>query len=223
MCYNGLVLASGVMKRALILIISCLPLIGFAQQRKGTGVIYGTVVSQNQQPGKHITLYAEPLGVSRQYPSTISNDDGHYRLENLPWGTYKVYAEDDEAGYLREVDDDNQSQPSVKISRNYPQAEFRVVLPAKAGVVQIQLTNRRTGAVIPWMWLTVTTSTDPLHSDNHSCESSELTLVPPDRNLILHITAKGFREWDESSGKGKLIFVPSGTRLTMAVQLDPIR
>jgi hypothetical protein len=210
------------MKRALILIISCLPLIGLAQQRRGTGVIYGTVVSQNGQVGKHIAIYAEPLGVSRQFPSTISNDHGQYRFENLPWGTYSVYAEDDEAGYLAE-DDDVQTQPSVEISRDHPQAEFRVVLPVKAGVVQIQLTNRKTGAVIPWMWVTVATSKDPLHSSNHSCKSSELILVPPDRDLILHIIADGFREWDESAGTGKFIFVPSGTRLTMAVQLDPAR
>lgn len=191
------------MKRALILIISCLPLVALAQQRKGTGVIYGTVVSRDEQVGKHVSLYAEPLGVSRQLPSTTSNDDGHYRFENLPWGRYKIYAEDDEAGYLPEVDEDNQTQLSVEISRNYPQAEFRVVLPAKAGVVQIHLTNRRTGAVIPWMWLTVAPSTDPLHPLNRACESSELTLVPPDRNVILHITPRvsenGTKAWEKES------------------------
>jgi hypothetical protein len=46
-------------------------------------------------------------------------------------------------------------------------------------------------------------------------------MVPPDRNLIIHVTADGFREWDESIGGGKPIFVPSGTRLTLAVQLEP--
>jgi hypothetical protein len=47
-------------------------------------------------------------------------------------------------------------------------------------------------------------------------------LVPPDRNLLLHVTANGFREWDESVGRGKPINVPSETTLTLNVQLDPI-
>jgi Carboxypeptidase regulatory-like domain len=211
------------MKPALVLIISCLPLvIGSAEQKKGTGVIYGTVVSQNGQPGKRISLYAEPLDVGGQFPNTRSNDRGEYRFENLPWGRYTVSAEDDDAGYSGDVIDDS-SQPSVEISRERPNAEFRVVLPSKAGLLQIHLTNRRTGAAIPWMGVTVAPMEEPRRSRDHTCKSSELILVPPDRNLILHITAGGFREWDESAGTGKLIFVPSGTRLTLTVQLDPVQ
>jgi len=209
------------MKRTLALIISCLPLVvGSAQQKKGTGVIHGTVVSQNGQPGKGISLYAEPLDVGGQFPSTKSNDHGEYRFENLHWGRYTVFADDDDAGYSGEVIDDS-NQPSVEISRAHPEAEFRVVVPPKAGLLQIHLTNRKTGAAIPWMGLTVAPMEEPRRSINHTCKSSELILVPPDKNLILHITANGFREWEESAGAGKPIFVPSGTRLTIAVQLDP--
>jgi hypothetical protein len=185
------------------------------------GVVYGTVVSQNGQPGKRMSVYAESLDVDVQFPSTMSNDRGEYRFENLPWGRYTVFAEDHDAGYSGEVIDDS-SQPSVEISREHPQAEFRVVLPPKAGFLQIHLTNRRTGAAIPWMGVTVAPTEEPRRSINSTCKSSETILVPPDRNLILHITADGFREWGESVGTGKPIFVPSGTRLTIAVQLDPV-
>lgn len=211
------------MKPTLVLIISCLPLvIGSAEQKKGGGVIYGTVVSQDGQPGKRISLYAEPLDVGGQFPSARSNDHGEYRFENLPWGRYKVFAEDDAAGYSGDVIDDS-SQPSVEVSRKHPKAEFRVVLPSKAGLLQINLTNRRTGEAIPWMGVTVAPIEEPRRSRDYTCKSSELILVPPDRNLILHIKANGFREWDESAGTGKLIFVQSGTRLTLTVQLDPVQ
>jgi hypothetical protein len=54
-----------------------------------------------------------------------------------------------------------------------------------------------------------------------SCYSDHVILVPPDENLLLHVKSDGFREWDESVGKGKPISVPRGTRLTLNVQLDP--
>jgi hypothetical protein len=215
------VLALRAVKPTLVLIISCLPLvIGSAEQKKGTGVIYGTVVSQNGQPGKRISLYAEPLDVGGQFPNTRSNDHGEYRFENLPWGRYTVSADDDSAGYSDDFIDDG-SQPSVEISPEHPKAEFQVALPSKAGLLQIHVTSRRTGADIPWIGVTVAPMEEPRRSHDHACKSSALILVPPDRNLILHITANGSREWDESAGTGKLIFVPSGTRLTVTVQLDP--
>ena len=54
-----------------------------------------------------------------------------------------------------------------------------------------------------------------------SCASNHVVLVPADKNLLLHVTSFGFREWDESVGKGKPLHLPSGTRLTLAVQLEP--
>jgi hypothetical protein len=56
-----------------------------------------------------------------------------------------------------------------------------------------------------------------------SCYSNHVILLPPDKNLLLHVTSDGFREWDESVGKGKAIQLPSGTRLILDVQLDALR
>src|SRR5436305_3373 len=124
------------MKAMLVSVLSCFLLVlGTAQERKGTGGIYGTVVSQSGQPVKRIILFAEPLG-GGQFPTVTSNDVGEYRFENLSWGRYTVFADDPDAGYSGTVIDDR-TQPSVEISQERPQSEFRVVLPAKAGVLQI--------------------------------------------------------------------------------------
>jgi hypothetical protein len=122
------------MKATMASILACLLLVSaVAQQRKGTGVIHGTVVAQNGQPAKRLTLFAEPLDVGGQFPSTKSNSRGEYRFEKLPWGRYRVVAEDDSAGYSAEAVDDR-TQPSVEISRDHPEAAFLVVLPSKAGL-----------------------------------------------------------------------------------------
>jgi hypothetical protein len=43
-----------------------------------------------------------------------------------------------------------------------------------------------------------------------------------DQDLLLHVIADGFREWQESVGEGKFIHLPSGERLKLDVQLVPL-
>ena len=49
---------------------------------------------------------------------------------------------------------------------------------------------------------------------NHQIE------VPPDKDFIVHVTAEGFREWDESIGGHKVVRVPSGTETALEAQLE---
>lgn len=101
---------------------------------------------------------------------------------------------------------------------------MKVHLPPKAGFVQIHLTNRRTIVGISGMRVAVMPMENPDSPlFTMSCYSNHVILVPPDKNLLLHVTSDGFREWDESVGRGKPIHLPSGTRLTLDVQLDALR
>ena len=198
-------------------------------QTRARGLIYGVAVDQDGRPAKGIGLTASPLGVplGAMLPRVTSNDKGEYRFENLPWwGRYTVYGEDDDAGYsIFSNGPAGNSQPSeVEITREHPEAEFKVYLPPKAGFLQIHLTNRRTNATIPGMQIDVRPKEKPdslLFS--MGCYSNHVVLVPPDRDLLLHITSDGFREWKESIGKGKAVHLGSGTHLTLDVQLDPLR
>jgi hypothetical protein len=215
------------MNKALALILCCSSLVtpGKAKQKKlepNKGVIYGTVVSQNGQPGKRLWLMAEPMH-GGQWPGTSSNDRGEYRFQGLAWGKYRVYVVDDDSGYRGDLVKEGDEPSEVEISPEHRQAEYRVVLPSKAGFLQIHLTNRKTGAAIPWMNVSVAPTEDPQHPFDSSRDSSLVILVPPDENLLLHVTAEGFGEWDQSAGTGKLIFVPSGTQLTLAVELEPAK
>ena len=55
-----------------------------------------------------------------------------------------------------------------------------------------------------------------------SCYSNHVVLIPPDKNLLLHVTSDGYREWDESAGRGKSLRLASGVRITLDIQLDPL-
>jgi hypothetical protein len=190
------------------------------------GVIYGYVVVQDGQPAKGIGLTAMPLGVALAtvLPHTKANDAGEYRFENLPWwGRYTVYAEDDDAGYSTfSTGTGGGHPPEVELTPERREAELNLLLPPKAGFVTVQLTNRRTGAAISAMRIAVMALKNPVMPlFTASCSSTQVILVPPDKDLLLHVTSDGFREWNESVGKGKDIRLSSGTRVTLIVQLEP--
>jgi hypothetical protein len=158
-------------------------------------------------------------------PHTTTNERGEYRFVNLAWwGRYTVCAEDEEAGYSTfSTGCIGQSQPpEVEITPERPEAELRVHLPPKAGFLRVNLTNRRTGAAIPAMRVVVTTSGNPPSLIfSMSCSSTKVVLLQPDKDVLLHVTSDGFREWTESVGRGKPLRLASGTRLTLDVQLEP--
>jgi len=54
-----------------------------------------------------------------------------------------------------------------------------------------------------------------------SCPSNHVLLVPPGKNILLHVASLGFHEWEESVVGGKALHLTSGTHLTLDVQLEP--
>jgi hypothetical protein len=191
------------------------------------GTIYGSVVGQDGKSAKGITLVAIPLGVSlsTRLPRTKSNDAGEYRFSDLPWwGRYSVYAEDDDAGYsLFSTGQGRTEPPGVNLTPEHRDAKLRVFLPPKAGFVHIHLTNRRSGAAISGMQVSLSPMESPGKQQfSMGCDSNHVVLVQPDKNLLLHVTSDGFREWDESVGKGKPLHLTSGTQLTLDIKLEPL-
>jgi len=197
------------------------------QDTPANGVIYGVLIGQDGQPSKGIGLTAEPLGVATVsvLPHTSSDDTGHYRFERLPWwGRYTVYADDENAGYssISTGPAGKRHIPEVKITPQHPRAEFTVYLPPKAGFLSIHLRNRKTGAAISNMEITVMAAQRPeALVFSEGCSSDHVILLPPDKNLLLHVTSKGFQEWAASVDGGKLINRPAASRLTLDVQLEP--
>ncbi len=191
------------------------------------GVIHGTVISQDGKPAKGIGLTAWPLGVGlgAVLPHTRTNDVGEYRFEKIPWwGKYSVQAEDHDAGYSVFSTGEGRNEPrEVELTPEHPVAEMKVYLPPKAGFLHIHLTNTRTGAGISGMQVALAPMESPEQQVfSMSCDSNQVVLIPPDKNLLLHVTSDGYREWDESAGKGKPLHLASGARITLDIQLHPL-
>jgi hypothetical protein len=191
------------------------------------GTISGTVIDQDGQPAKNFALTVAPLDVplAAMLPATKTDQNGNFRFSGLPWwGRYAVYAVDENAGYslFSTGSNDPKSTQEVTLSPEHPEAEFHLVLPPKAGFLEIHLTNRKTGAPIEPVLVKVMFADDPKKPIfSTSCSSTHAILVAPDKDLLLHVTSWGFREWAKSAGTGIPIRIRSGSHLTLHVELDP--
>jgi|SRR5579864_531409 len=209
--------------------LALLPVLAAQQHQPPTpkGTIFGMVIDHDGQTAKHLGLVAEPLGVGlgAMLPHTRTDDEGKYRFEHVQWwGTFTVFAQDEEAGYsdISTGPAGDAHPPQVEISPEHPEAELNLTLPPKAGFIRIHLTNRRTGESISGMSVAVMPMEKPESPlFTMSCYSDHVILVPPDKNLLLHISSDGFHEWDESIGNGKPLNLPSGKHMVLDVQLVP--
>ncbi len=191
------------------------------------GAIHGTVIDHDGQFAKNIGLEACPLGVplGAVLPRTRTNGKGEYRFGDIPWwGMYTVYAEDEETGYsnLSTGRAEPGRLPEVELSQDHPEANLDLRLPAPAGFLRIHLTNRKTGDEIDGVQITVN-SAEPTPSFlfSQSCYSNRVILIPPDKDVLIHVTSSGFREWDQSIGRGMPMRIASRSHMRLEVQLEP--
>ena len=199
------------------------------------GVVHGVVLQQNGEPAGNFTAILDMPGISLSYvlPRRKTNDRGEFRFEHLCPGRFAVLVENDAAGYPfvsagwyhilygRLI-------PEVRITKSKFDAELVVTLPPKPAQMHVNLVNRKTKEKIAESEIelivdgTESVKTYCDTAESMTCDSPPYFLVPPDRDVLLHVTSNGFHEWKESVGKGKLIHVGSGELLTLDIELDPI-
>jgi hypothetical protein len=190
------------------------------------GSIFGHVVDQNNQPAKGIVLEAQPLGVvlAAILPRSKTDENGYFRMGVPWWGRYTVYAEDLNAGYssFTTPPADPVHLAEVTISPDHPQAEFNFQLPPKAGFLYFHLRDAKTGDPISGIEVTVALEgppAKPVYSEGTSADKP--FLVPSNKDVVIHVTSWGYKEWDKSVGGGKAVRLAPGTELTLDVALEP--
>jgi hypothetical protein len=192
------------------------------ESQKFAGEIHGIVAGQDRKPAKGMRLGAVmqcPGACAFSMRDTITNQAGEYRFQRLPLGKYSVFKE--------------LGAPPlgvVELTVDHPNAELRAELPPKAGILMIHLTDRVTGAIIPRVLVKVVALDGPdsrwseLWADSSDClfYPDCAIPVPPDKQLLVHVSSAGFQEWNESAGRGKPILVHTEGRLTWNIQLEPL-
>jgi hypothetical protein len=198
------------------------------------GIVHGTVVGQNGKSWAGIGVVLEPVGsYDLMLPRTTSDSLGQYRFSDVDCGSWGVFIEDKAAGYPESSRLMNwflygRWSPQAKITKKHLDAPFDVFAPPKPGILVVHLTNSVTKARIARIELELKVTRK--RAVRPSCEDSASStcgddsfLVPPNQDVNLHITSKGFHEWKESVGRGKLIRLAAGQVMTIDVELDPLQ
>jgi hypothetical protein len=198
------------------------------------GVVHGVVIGQDHKPWSGVNLILEPVGdYDYVLPRTKTDQRGEYRFQKVCTGKWGVFVEDKEAGYASSGRHMNwflygRWSPEVKITDKNLDAQLDVDAPPKGGMLVVHLTNSVTHTKISRIEVELIVSRK--QRMGFSCENSESSpcgdgpfLVPPNQDVKLHVTSKGFYEWKESVGRGKLIHLSAGEAMTIDVELDPIQ
>jgi hypothetical protein len=200
------------------------------------GVVHGVVLGRDGKPWVGVNLVLEPIGdYDYILPRVKTDQQGEYRFEKVCNGKWGVFVEDKEAGYPHSGRLMNWFlygvwSPQVEIKPGNLDAHLNVDVPPKPGMLVVHLHDSKTKSKIPRFEVELRVnrkrwtrpSCEDSESFSFSCDDYSF-LVPPDKDVKLHVTSKGFHEWRQSVGRGKLIHIPSGEVLTVDVELDPVQ
>ncbi|MGA2979496.1 MAG: carboxypeptidase-like regulatory domain-containing protein [Terriglobales bacterium] len=198
-----------------------------------TGVIEGTVFDPAGQPAKGVRVTAWPLGVGlgAMLPTIGTDELGHYRFQNVCPGRYTVIADDEKVAYTPSSPELNAflyGTPAmeIRLTAKHTYGNLPVHLPPRPGFIHLRVINQETKEEVLQFSVQL-----EVPGQKESPEMSVLfnqqvhnhrVEIPPDKDVILHLTADGFHEWSESAGRGKLVRVASGIDTLVEVDLKPL-
>jgi hypothetical protein len=192
-----------------------------------TGSICGTAMDENGLPARSIKVVAVSVGAhSGGLLIGKTDESGHYCVEHLAPGDYFMSANDPENGYpMMGPSFYSLSAPQqiVSITPENPTGHSDWKIPYKAGIVQVQLTDARTGKQIVPMFFNLAVRSKP--EDRFlrgSGPSKEPLLVPPNEDIYFTVNAPGYELWPYDGTKGRLLNLLPGTTQNIAIALRPI-
>lgn len=203
-----------------ILLSTCLLLAGInaAQDR---GAIGGTIVDENGAPVVKAKVNADPAdgrprGSLVRYVETDAS--GHFLIDRLVWGKYKVFAKKEDAGYpdVSWSFYSNDVFSVVAITPTTPTAELRIQLGPKAGVLIGSVTNAVTGAPVN-AGLRLSRAADPNKWISTSVPPEYRVLLPSATDVLLEASAPGFKTWT----LGYPLRLQLGSEMHLDIFLEP--
>jgi hypothetical protein len=200
--------------------------------------IHGVLIGQDGQPAKKITVAATWLCPDRSKAcrlsrsSGVTDENGEFRFELARVGRYAVAAEDEEGGYgygATSVADDPRYTVMAEITPEQPDAGIRLILPPRAGFLDVRLTDQSTGGEISTV--TVSVAYPDKGWSQRSFERSNCALfghnlcyvlIPPDTQVTVRVSSPGYEGWDgKNDTTERTLRLASGDRVTWEVQLKP--
>ena len=180
------------LKSALVLFVFAITTIA-----QNAGSIHGSVVDETGAPISGAKVNASlvngrPMMKLVHYVET--DQEGHFVIDGLEWGNYRVFAMKRESGYpdMGLSFYGNDVPPTAVITASSAVAELRIQLGPKAGTVTGSITNATDGAPLNAS-LKLTRATSPSDWLSMSVPSAYRILIPSSTDVLLEASAPGFR------------------------------
>jgi hypothetical protein len=199
------------------------------------GTISGTVLDQYGQPFKGVQVCTYMIGAPNgskeargDCPAATTDEGGQFRIDRVAMGTFGVEAIKAEDGYVAFAG--TSVKRVVSLTPDQRSATVVLKLGAKPGVLLPSVRDKSTRKpVISFMftWQII----DP-HKPNSSFSGgqainqvNEHALVPPEKDLLLTISARGYKKWfyvDSSDpSRPASIRLQPGEEKELIVELEP--
>jgi hypothetical protein len=192
---------------------------------QSTGRISGTVISED---GAVVDNADACTSVISGNGTTISclipvDDEGHFQIENVEFGSYGIFAINEEEGYSI----DNQS-PGLKVTvtPENPSQNVIIRLRPRGGVLTGSVMDKVSGKAVEDAWI------DYIAIDNGGGGGNRRTVggrfsmaVPTESNLLIYVSAEGYKGWvytDGSNTAQPIVRLASGERRVLDIELEPL-
>jgi hypothetical protein len=189
-----------------------------------TGRISGTVVNEDGGVAQHLEVCASAKsGNSKTINCRVSVDqEGHFLIENVKFGSYGVFAIDEEQGYSVE----NQS-PGLKISVTVdnPSPNATIRLRPRGGILTGSVTDKVSGKAIDGAWINYVMIDDGGGGGSRGIQARFSITTPTESNLLIYVQARGYKGWvytDASNPTQGVLRLVSGERKVVDIELEPL-
>jgi hypothetical protein len=183
------------------------------------------VISEDGAVVEHIEVCTS---VTSGNESTIScrvpvDDGGHFQIENLKFGSYGIFAINEEEGYSI-----NNQSPGLKVTvtPESPSRNVTIRLRPRGGILTGSVTDKVTGKPVEDAWIHyIAIDNGNGSGDSRTVRGRFSAATPTESNLLIYVSARGYKGWvytDAANPAPPVLRLASGERRVLDIELEPL-
>jgi hypothetical protein len=190
-----------------------------------TGHISGTVISEDGGVIENTKVCTSYISGSRTTINCLTpvDNEGHFQIENMKFGSYTIFAINEAQGYSME----NQSPGlSLSVTPENPSQTVTIQLGPKGAVLTGSVTDNVSGKAIDDAWISYIAIDNGTGSGQKRTLGGQFSMaVPTESNLLIYVSARGYKGWvyaDSSNPAQPLVRLASGEHRVLDIELEPL-
>ena len=188
-----------------------------------TGSISGTVVGEGSENFDQMRICRSVTNGNYTGISCYTTVDagGHFELTGLKFGTYEIFAINEDEGYSIE---NQRPGEEVTLSSMNPAQNVDIRLRARGAILTGSARDKVTGKVVKDAWINYTMIDDGSSGGSRriSDDGRFSIAVPSETRLLVIVTARGYKGWVYNDASQPLVKLVSGERRVVDVELESL-